>query len=106
MNNHGGARAGAGRKPSNTKYATQIDAMKDRLAGRLDTRLDMMEMLADGGFEQIQEVWEPAGLIFVTKQVVTKDGTVSMKELAFPELDPEQLVCVRRTRSVAAPDRK
>lgn len=106
MSNHGGARAGAGRKPNNDKYASQIAAMNDRLADGIPTRLDALELLADGGYEQIQEVWEPAGLIFVTKQVVTKDGTASMKELAFPELTPEQLVCVKRTRSIAAPDRK
>jgi hypothetical protein len=105
-NGHGGARAGAGRKPNNTKYASQIEAMKDRLAERLGTRIDMLELLADGGFEQIQEVWEPAGLIEITKQVVTNDGTVNVRELAFPHLDPEQLVCVKRTRSIAAPDRK
>lgn len=105
-NGHGGARAGAGRKPNNAKYASQIAAMNDRLADALPSRVDALELLADGGFEEIQETWEPAGLIFVTKQVVTKDGTVSMKELAFPELPPEQLVCIRRTRSIAAPDRK
>lgn len=106
MNNHGGARAGAGRKPNNTKYASQIDAMKDRLAAQLDSRIDVLEMLADGNIEQITEVFEPAGLIEITKQVVTKEGTVSMRELAFPHLDPEQLVCIKRTRSLSLPDRK
>lgn len=105
-NGHGGARAGAGRKPNNEKYKLQITALSDRIAGSLDDRYDALDLLARGGFEQITESWEPAGLIEVTKQVVTNDGTVNVRELAFPHLDPEQLVCVRRTRSFAAPDRK
>ena len=105
-NGHGGARVGAGRKPHKNKYATQVGAIHDRIANRAPQLLDNLELLADGGYEQITEVWEPAGLITIQKTVETKDGTVRGTELAYPELPPEQLVCVRRTRSVAAPDRK
>jgi hypothetical protein len=106
MNNHGGARPGAGRKPKMSQYATQIAALNDRIADGLPMRAAALELLAEGGFEEIHEVWEPAGLIEITKQVVSGEGTVSMRELAFPHLDPEQLVCVKRTRQIAAPDRK
>lgn len=102
----GGARPGAGRPRKTDKYAAQIAVLEDGIADGLPENLDNMQLLANGGYEQITESWEPAGLIQVTKQVVTNDGTVNVRELAFPELDPTQLVCVRRTRSIAAPDRR
>jgi hypothetical protein len=105
-NGHGGRRAGAGRKPHTQKYAPQIVAMHDRLADGQPRYVDNLELLADGGYNQIIEVWEPAGLITISKLIETEQGAARVTELAFPELPPEQLVCVRRTRSVAAPDRK
>jgi hypothetical protein len=102
----GGTRPGAGRPRKSDKYAGQITALEDQIVDGLPANVANMQLLANGGFEQITESWEPAGLIEITKQVVTNDGTVSVRELAFPELDPTQLVCVRRTRSIAAPDRK
>lgn len=104
-NGHGGARSGAGRKPKLQKFEAQIDAAERRIADQLPQLLDNLQVLANGGFDQVSETWEPAGLIQISKEVVTGEGTVSVRELAFPHLDPEQLVCVRRTRSIAAPDR-
>lgn len=101
----GGARPGAGRKPKREQFGPQIESAERRCVNRLPKNLASLEMLADGGYEQVTETWEPAGLIYVTKQVETKDGTVRVSELAFPEIDPTELVCVRRTRSIAAPDR-
>ncbi len=105
-NGHGGARPGAGRKRTSDKYAAQVGALHDRIAEGLLDRVAALELLAEGGYEQITEVWEPAGLITIQKVVETKDGTIRGTELAYPELPPEQLVCIRRTRSIAAPDRK
>ena len=105
-NGHGGARAGAGRKPNREKYAAQLAALSDRIAAGLPDRLDALEQLADGGYEQITEVWEPAGLVQINKVIETSDGTIRVTELAFPELKPDELVCIKRTRSIAAPDRK
>ena len=105
-NGHGGARPGSGRKRHQETYAAEIRAFNDLAAAKLADRYAALERLAEGGYEQIAETWEPAGLIYVTKQVETKDGTIRVSELAFPELDPKALVCVRRTRSFAAPDRR
>jgi hypothetical protein len=102
----GGARPGAGRKSNAAKYTEQIARFTDRAANDLDKRYDAIDFLATGGFEEIEEVWKPAGLIQITKEVITKDGTLNVKELAFPHLDPEQLVCVERKRKIAAPDLK
>lgn len=103
---HGGARSGAGRKRNSEKYAEQIAALHDRIASRLPDRTAALELLADGGYEQIQEFYEPAGLIQINKLVETKEGTIRVTELAFPHLDPKEMVCVRRVRSLAAPDRQ
>lgn len=103
---HGGARPGAGRKPHREKYEREIASFHDQAAAGIDARYAALQLLADGGFEQVSETWEPAGLIYVSKQVETKEGTIKVSELAFPELDPTELVCVRRVRSIAAPDLK
>jgi len=97
----------AGRPRRADRYAAQIAALEDRIADHLPQLFDNMELLAGGGYEQIQETWEPAGLVQITKELITEDGrSVNVRELAFAHLPPEQLVCIRRTRSIAAPDRK
>lgn len=104
---HGGARAGAGRPRNQDKYADQIASFHDLAAADLDDRFSAIQQLADGGFEQIEEEWVPAGLVQITKMVETKEaGAIRVTELAFPELPAEQLVCVKRKRSVAAPEFK
>lgn len=105
MTSWGGSRPGSGRKKKAEVYGPEITALERRIADRLPQILDNLILLADGGFEQVNEVYEPAGLIQITKEIVTAEGTVNVKERAFPDLPPEQLVCVRRTRSIAAPDR-
>lgn len=105
-NGHGGARAGAGRKSKAEKFPEVFAAVDERLAAGVHGRLDKLEYLADGGFEQIEEYYEPAGLIQINKVVETKEGTIRVTELAFPHLDPEQPVLVRSTRRIATPDLK
>ena len=96
-NGHGGARRGAGRPRKSEKYAGQIAAADDRIDDRLPRLLENLEQLANGGYQQVEEVRKPAGLIFV--------GSGEWATLAFPHLPPETLVCVERTVRVAAPDR-
>lgn len=106
-NGHGGARPGAGRKRNSEKYAEAIAAISDRIAADFDDRYTALQMIADGGFEQITETWEPAGLI--EREEVdfdVKGQAIRRKVPAFPDLPPDQLVCIRRTRSIAAPDRQ
>lgn len=97
-NGHGGARAGAGRKPIADKFPEVKAQLELRLADGARTRVAALEFLAAGGFEEVEETYEPAGLIFV--------GSGETRSLAFPHLPPEQLVCVQRKKRVAAPDRK
>lgn len=105
-NGHGGARAGSGRKRISERYASQVEAFHDRAAADLDTRYQALAFLADGGFEEVEELWEPAGLVTIQKTLETADGVIRVSELAFPHLSPEQLVCVQRKKKIAAPDRK
>jgi len=106
-NGHGGARAGAGRKPNNEKYKLQITALSDQIAASLLDRYEALDLLARGGFEEISETWEPAGLIFRDEVLPDDDGKlIRTRVLAFPDLGPTDLVCIRRVRSVAAPDRR
>lgn len=103
---NGGARSGSGRKRNNEKYAAPVATFHDQAASDIDARYRALAFLADGGYEEIEEVYEPAGLIMVNKEVITEDGrSVNVKEPAFPHLDPEQLVCVQRKKKIAAPDR-
>lgn len=88
---------GPGRPRKAEKYAAPIAAAEDRIADRLPERVERLEQLANGGYEQVETVWKPAGLIFV--------GSGEWATLAFPHLPPEQLVCVERKVSIAAPDR-
>lgn len=97
-NGHGGARKGAGRKPIADRHPEVKAALEQRLAAGALDRVAALELLAEGGLEEIEEVYEPAGLIYV--------GAGEARSLAFPHLPPEQLVCVRRVRRVAGPDRK
>lgn len=113
-NGHGGKRAGAGRKPRAERFGPQLEAAEARCVRRLPQHLGNLEQLADGGYEQVTETWEPAGLTFVEAPLLGPDGAPRMdangrpivvRQQAFPDLAPDTLVCVRRTRSIAAPDR-
>lgn len=105
-NGHGGARAGSGRKRISERYSEQVATFHDLAAADIEKRYQSLAFLADGGFEELEEVWEPAGLITVQKTLETADGVIRVSELAFPHLPPEQLVCVQRKKRIAAPDRK
>jgi hypothetical protein len=105
-NGHGGARPGAGRRPRSEKFPEVFERLDERLADGVPDRMDALEYLAAGGFEQIEEIYEPAGLIYREDVTTGDDGKLQRtRVLAFPDLKPDALVCIRRTRSIAAPDR-
>lgn len=111
--NNGGVRKGAGRKPKAVRFASQISKAEKRLADRLPTTIENLEALADGGYERVKQIWKPAGLIYL-EQPLLKYGVPQMdangkpimvKQLAFPDLDPTELVCVERSTEFADRDR-
>jgi hypothetical protein len=93
----GGARAGAGRKPRSEKFQRPIAAAEKRIADRLPQIIDNLFLLADGGYLQVTETWEAAGLL------TSGQGEATVP--AFPDKRPDELVLTRSTRSIAAPDR-
>lgn len=106
----GGARLGSGRKPATARHKGAILKAERQIAKKLPDRIADLEYLAAGGYDQDTEVWEPAGLqtITLTRTAVDaecKEYTVSETVAAFPKLPPTQLVLVKKTKTVAAPDR-
>jgi hypothetical protein len=94
---NGGARPGAGRKRKATKYETAIQKAEKQLADTLPALIDNLTILANGGYERIEEEWVPAGLVTV--------GAGEHWRLAFPNEDPDKLVMVKRKSSIADKDR-
>jgi hypothetical protein len=98
----GGARPRAGRKPKRTKYELTATQAENKIVDHLPAILDNLIYLANGGYERVEEEWQPAGLIMRT--VEKEDGTTYQIK-AFPDLDPETPVMVRRKVSTADKDR-
>lgn len=93
----GGSRPGAGRKSKAQKFERPIAAAEKKIADRLPQIVDNLIFLANGGYEQVTETWEPAGLHTVG------EGEAILP--AFPDKKPDELVLIKRTSSIAAPDR-
>lgn len=98
-------------------HAAQKLAASNAAAEQLVHYVRNLQLLADGGFETVDEEWVPAGLVLIDDQgdddggilaaagVNTRHMRRPKKVLAFPDLPPDQLVLVKRKRQVAAPDR-
>ena len=95
-----------GRPKKAEKYAEPITTTEDWIAAHLPEFVQAQYKLAIGGFDQVNETWEPPGLIYRDDYAVGDEGkVVRSKVLAFPDLPSDELVLTKRTRSVAAPDR-
>lgn len=97
-------------------YAAQKQAANNAAAEQLVHYVHNLQVLADGGMEQVDEEWVPAGLILIDAQdeddgllaaagVNTRHMRRPKKVLAFPDLPADQMVLVKRKRTVMAPDR-
>lgn len=101
-----GQPGGPGRPKKQEKYASQIAAIEDTIADGLPDRVDKLTFLAEGGFEQVNEEWLPAALVFVDDISFDDNGKRLVTKIrAFPDANPDDLVLVKRTVSYAAPDR-
>jgi hypothetical protein len=92
MNTHGGARAGAGRKPKLLKWVGPVEAAEQVIADKLPWILRQVLRLARGG-PRVEEKWLPAALVVDARGV-----------RVFPDLKPDELVLVERRVLTAAPD--
>jgi hypothetical protein len=87
----------AGRPRKAEKYAGQISAAEDWVADRLPEILAAQFKLALGGYERVEEEWQPAGLIYV--------GSGESACRAYPDLPSDELVLTKRKSSIADADR-
>jgi hypothetical protein len=92
-----GWKGGPGRPSKADKHAGAIAKAEKQIADRLPELVANMLHLANGGYERVDEEWQPAGLVFV--------GSGEFARRAFPELDPDALVMVKRKTSIADRDR-
>lgn len=93
----GGARPNAGRKLKTDKFKQPIAKAEKRIADRLPELIDNMFHLAMGGYERVEEQYAPAGSLYV--------GSGAHTRLMYPDKDPDELVLVKRTVSIADKDR-
>lgn len=100
---HGGSRPRAGRKRKATKYELAVTEAEDKIVDHLPAILDNLLELANGGYERVVEEWQPAGLVTLTRHDEEKDAFYQVQ--AFPDKDPDELVLIKRSVSVADKDR-
>lgn len=87
-----------GRPRKRDKFARPIARAEKQIADHLPVLIDNMLQLAHGGYERIEEEWQPAGLVYV--------GSGEFARRAFPELPADEPVLVKRKRSIADKDRQ
>lgn len=92
-----GQPGGPGRRPKAQKFARPIARAEKQIADRLPELIDNLFVLASGGYERVEEEWQPAGLIYI--------GSGEFAHRAFPDLPPDELVLVKRKSSIADKDR-
>lgn len=87
-----------GRPRRADKFARPIARAEKQIADQLPALIENMLLLANGGYERVEEEWQPAGLVYV--------GTGEFARRAFPEMEPNDLVLVKRKSSIADKDRQ
>lgn len=93
-----GQPGGPGRKPKAMRFARPIAKAEKQIVDRLPELIENLLLLAHGGYERVEEEWQPAGLVYV--------GSGEFARRAFPDLEPEVLVLVKRKASIADKDRQ
>lgn len=88
----------SGRPRKRDKFGRPIARAEKQIADRLPELIENMFYLANGGYERVEEEWQPAGLVYV--------GSGEFARRAFPDLPADQLVLVKRKSSIADKDRQ
>lgn len=96
-----------GRPKRTEAYAESIGAAEKVLGSKLTPVARKQIELAIGGFEIGQEEWQPAGLVMVDdwEYDAASGKSYKVKKKAYPDTPDDELVLVKVTKSVAAPDR-
>lgn len=86
-----------GRPRKADQNAGAVARAEKQIRDRLPSLIDNMLILADGGYERVEEQWAPAGSLYIGSGVDAKR--------MYPDKEPDELVLVRRTVSIADRDR-
>lgn len=120
----GGKRANAGRKPSQAKtLSLEVGELPADVESQLEDAFKAiaprcvanLAYLANGGFERVEQKYQPAGLV-VVEAIATdakgetlldaKGNPVVIERSLYPNLPPDELVLVERKVEVAEPNFK
>lgn len=86
-----------GRPKKADKFAAPVARAEKQIVDKLPSLIENMLILANGGYERIEEQWAPAGSLFI--------GSGKDAVPMYPDKEPDELVLVKRTRSIADKDR-
>jgi len=95
-----------GRPRTSDTHAGAITKAEKRIADHLPGLIDNMLHLANGGYERIEEEWEPAGNIYRDDYEfdLASGKTRKVRVRTYPDKPVDELVLVRRKRSIADKD--
>ena len=106
-NGHGGKRPGAGRKRKADKFEGEISQVEQLIVEALPQVVKSLIESATGAL-MVREEFEPAGTITrdATQIEHTDNGprALKVKELVYPDKDPEDLVLVKRIEQHETPE--
>lgn len=86
-----------GRPKKSDKYSAPVAKAEKQIADRLPQLIENMLLLANGGYEVVNEEWAPAGSLYVGS------GQFLMK--MYPDKPDDEMVLVKRSVGVASKDR-
>lgn len=87
----------AGRPRKADTHAGAIARAEKQIADKLPSLIENMLILANGGYERVEEQYAPAGSLFI--------GSGEFMRRMYPDKPDEELVLVKRTVSIADRDR-
>ena len=107
-NGHGGKRSHSGRKPKAHLYTAHISNADQFVAPKLRKYLQLIDQLAQGKVEAVEEIWKPAALVLVEQIQLEEVGgklvPVRTKVPAFPTLRPNDMVMTEKRIKSGVPD--
>lgn len=86
-----------GRPRKADQNAGAVARAEKQIRDRLPSLIENMLILANGGYERVEEQWAPAGSLYIGSGVDAKR--------MYPDLELDALVLVKRTVSIADRDR-
>lgn len=88
---------GPGRPPTRKTHAGAVRKAEKQIVDRLPQLVDNMIVLANGGYERVEEVWARADSLYI--------GSGTDARRMYPDAKDDEQILVKRTTSVADRDR-